>query len=129
MVDVSGLPVLDVHAHPFLNKGALSADEFTDRTSFGGGYGGSPDGARIYMEAGGVPWTPEISDELQRVRRSTLYFTRMVNDLARFLGTSPDIESVLNERNAQVAVDYRGYVKRLWAEARLDTVVFEFGIP
>jgi hypothetical protein len=129
MVDVSGLPVLDVHAHPFLNKGALSADEFTDRTSFGGGYGGSPDGARIYMEAGGVPWTPEISDELQRVRRSTLYFTRMVNDLARFLGTSPDIESVLNERNAQVAVDYRGYVKRLWADAGLGTVVFDFGIP
>lgn len=129
MVDVSGLPVLDVHAHPFSNKGALSADEFTDRTSFGGGYGGSPDGSRSYLEAGGVAWTPEISDEIQRIKRSTLYFTRMVNDLAKFLGTSPDIESVLNERNAQVAVDYRSYVQRLWADAGLDTVVFDFGMP
>lgn len=129
MVDVSGLPVLDVHAHPFLNKGAVSAEEFTDITSFGGGYGGSTDGSRIYMEAGGVAWTPEVSDEFQRIKRSTLYFTRMVNDLAAFLGTSPDIESVLNERNAQVALDYRDYVKRLWADAGLDTVIFDFGVP
>jgi hypothetical protein len=53
----------------------------------------------------------------------------MVNDLAKYLGISPDVESVLNERNAQVAVDYRGYVQRLWADARLDTVVFDFGLP
>lgn len=129
MVDVSGLPVLDVHAHPFLNKGAVSAEQFTDITSFGGGYGGSEDGSRIYMEAGGVAWTPEVSDEFQRIKRSTLYFTRMVNDLATFLGTSPDIESVLNERNAQVAVDYRGYVQRLWGDAGLESVIFDFGVP
>ena len=73
----------------FLNKGAVSAEEFTDITSFGGGYGGSTDGSRNYMEAGGVSWTPEVSDEIQRIKRSTLYFTRMVNDLATFLGTSP----------------------------------------
>jgi predicted TIM-barrel fold metal-dependent hydrolase len=129
MIDVSGLPVLDVHAHPFLNKGAVSAEEFTDITSFGGGYGGSTDGSRNYMEAGGVTWTPEVSDEIQRIKRSTLYFTRMVNDLATFLDTSPDIESVLNERNAQVAVDYRDYTRRLWADAGLDTVIFDFGVP
>ena len=41
MVDVSGLPVLDVHAHPFLNKGAVSAEQFTDLTSFGTGFGGT----------------------------------------------------------------------------------------
>jgi predicted TIM-barrel fold metal-dependent hydrolase len=36
---------------------------------------------------------------------------------------------VLNERNAQVAVDYQGYVKRLWADAGLESVVFDFGVP
>ncbi len=122
MVDVSGLPVLDVHAHPFLNKGAVSAEQFTDFTAFGGG-------SREYMEQGGIEWSPEVSDELQRVKRSTLYFTRMVNDLATFLGTSPDIESVLNERNAQVAVSYQEYVKRLYADAGLESVIFDFGVP
>jgi hypothetical protein len=122
MVDVSGLPVLDVHAHPFLNKGAVSAEQFTDLTAFGGG-------SREYMEEGGIAWTPDVSDELQNIKRSTLYFTRMVNDLARFLGTSPDIESVLNERNAQVAVSYQDYVKRLYADAGLETVIFDFGVP
>ena len=122
MVDVSGLPVLDVHAHPFLNKGAVSAEQFTDLTAFGGG-------SKEYMEQGGVAWTPDVSDELQRIKRSTLYFTRMVNDLAKFLGTSPDIESVLNERNAQVAVSYQDYVRRLFADAGLETVIFDFGVP
>ena len=39
------LPVVDVHAHPFLNQGAVTAEEFTDLTAFGGG-------SRAYMEAG-----------------------------------------------------------------------------
>jgi len=129
MVDVSGLPVLDVHAHPFLNKGAVSADQFADLTSFGTGFGGSSGGSQLYMEQGGFAWTSEMADEFQRTKRSTLYFTRMINDLARFLGTSPDVESVLNERNAQVAVDYRAYTQRLWADAGLETVVFDFGVP
>lgn len=129
MVDVSGMRVLDVHAHPFLNKGAVSADQFTDLTSFGGGYGGSLDGARIYMEDGGVEFTTAVADEFQRIRRSTLYFTRMINDLAAFLGTPPDVEAVLNERNAQVAVDYQDYARRLFADAGLDTVIFDFGVP
>lgn len=129
MVDVSGLPVLDVHAHPFLNRGAVSADQFADLTSFGTGFGGSSGGSQLYMEQGGFAWTPEMEDEFQRAKRSTLYFTRMINDLARFLGTSPDVESVLNERNAQVAVDYRAYAQRLWADAGLETVVFDFGVP
>ncbi|MCO5222881.1 MAG: amidohydrolase family protein [Thermomicrobiales bacterium] len=122
MVDVSGLRVLDVHAHPYLNKGAVSAEQFTDLTAFGGG-------SRAYMEEGGVAWTPGVSDELQRIKRGTLYFTRMVNDLATFLGTAPDIDSVLNERNAQVAVSYPDYVTRLFGDAGLDTVIFDFGVP
>lgn len=129
MVDVSNLPVLDVHAHPYLNKGAVSAEQFTDLTSFGGGFGGSLDGARTYMEQGGVEYTPDVADEFQRIRRSTLYFTRMVSDLAAFLGTEPTIDAVLNERNAQVAVDYRGYVERLFGDAGLESVIFDFGVP
>ena len=39
MVDVTGLPVVDIHAHPFLERGPVSVEEFTNLTAFGGGDG------------------------------------------------------------------------------------------
>ena len=78
MIEVDHLPVVDVHCHPFLNRGAVTAEEFTDLTAFGGG-------SREYMEEGGVAWTDEVRDELQRGKRDTLYFKRMVLDLASVL--------------------------------------------
>ena len=50
MIEVDHLPVVDVHCHPFLNRGAVSAEEFTDLTAFGGG-------SREYMEQGGIAWS------------------------------------------------------------------------
>ena len=88
MVDLSGVPVVDVHGHPFLNKGAVTAEQFTNLTAFGGG-------SQAYMEQGGVAFTDEVRGELQRVKRDTVYFKRMVRDLAAFLGTEPEIEAVL----------------------------------
>ena len=70
MIEVDHLPVVDVHCHPFLNRGAVSAEEFTDLTAFGGG-------TRAYLEQGGVPWSEDVRDELQRGKRNTLYFKRM----------------------------------------------------
>ena len=70
MIEVDHLPVVDVHSHPFLNRGAVSAEEFTDLTAFGGG-------TRAYLEQGGVPWSEDVRDELQRGKRNTLYFKRM----------------------------------------------------
>ncbi|MGH2616758.1 MAG: amidohydrolase family protein [Thermomicrobiales bacterium] len=122
MIEVAHLPVVDVHCHPFLNRGAVTAEEFTDLTAFGGG-------SRDYMEEGGITWTDDVRDELQRGKRNTLYFQRMVLDLARFFDVEPDLETVLAARNAAVAEDYSGYVKRLYGDAGLDTIVFDFGIP
>ena len=122
MVDLAPLPVVDVHCHPFLNRGAVSSEEFTDLTAFGGG-------SRAYMEEGGIEFTGAVRDELQRVKRDTIYFRRMVRDLAAFLGTEPEIEAVLEARNAAVAADYTGYVRRLYADAGLTALVFDFGVP
>jgi uncharacterized protein len=122
MIEVDHLPVVDVHAHPFLNRGAVTAEEFTNLTAFGGGSHG-------YLEAGGVAWSDEVRDELQRNKRNTLYFKRMILDLARFFGVEPDLEAVLAARNAAVTVGYTEYVSRLYGDAGLDTLVFDFGIP
>jgi uncharacterized protein len=122
MIEVDHLPVVDVHSHPFLNRGAVSAEEFTDLTAFGGG-------SREYLEQGGVDWSEDVRDELQRGKRNTLYFKRMILDLARFFGVEPDLNAVLEARNAAVAAGYTQYVSKLYGDVGLDTVIFDFGIP
>jgi uncharacterized protein len=122
MVEVDHLPVVDVHCHPFLNRGAVSAEEFTDLTAFGGG-------SREYLEQGGVDWSEDVRDELQQGKRNTLYFKRMILDLAKFFGVEPDLDAVLEARNAAVAAGYTQYVSKLYGDVGLDTVIFDFGIP
>jgi uncharacterized protein len=122
MIEVDHLPVVDVHCHPFLNRGAVSAEEFTDLSAFGGG-------SREYMEQGGLAWSQDVRDELQRGKRNTLYFKRMILDLAKFFGVEPDLDAVLEARNAAVAAGYTEYVAQLYGVAGLDTAIFDFGIP
>jgi uncharacterized protein len=122
MIEVAHLPVVDVHCHPFLNRGAVSAEEFTDLTAFGGG-------SRAYLEQGGVAWSEEVRAELQRGKRNTLYFKRMILDLARFFDVEPDLDAVLEARNAAVAAGYTEYVSKLYGEVGLDTLIFDFGFP
>jgi uncharacterized protein len=41
----------------------------------------------------------------------------------------PDIDAVLDARNAAVAAGYTEYVSKLYGDVGLDTVIFDFGIP
>ena len=36
MIDISSLPVVDVHCHPFVNEGVLTSERFTNLLSLGG---------------------------------------------------------------------------------------------
>ena len=122
MVDVQHLPVLDVHAHPFLNKGSVTVEEFTNATGFGGG-------SEEYMVQGGVPFDETVRAELLRVKQQTVYFKRMMLDLAGYFGVDPDPEAVMAARNDAVAAGYIDYVKGLYGDAGIDTIVYDFGIP
>src|SRR5829696_6742366 len=109
MIEVDHIPVVDVHAHPFLNRGTVTAEEFTDLTAFGGG-------SREYLEAGGVAWSEQVRDELQRGKRNTLYFKRMILDLAKFFDVEPELDAVLEARNAAVSAGYTEYVAKLYGD-------------
>lgn len=122
MIDTSALPVVDVHCHPFLNRGEVNSEQFTDAISFGGG-------SLKYMAAGGVRVDDDLREELQRIKRDVIYFRYMVHQLAAFFDCSPDIEQVLVARNETVAADYTGYVKRLFSDCGLTTLVTDFGYP
>ncbi len=122
MIDVSDLPVIDVHCHPFLNRGSLTGDEFTNLASFGGG-------SVAYMEQGGIIVDEGIRAELQRVKRDTIYFRRLIRDLATYFDVESTLDAVLAARNAAVNKGYGEYVRRLYADAGLSTLVFDFGYP
>lgn len=122
MVDVAHLPVVDVHAHPFLNKGRVTPEQFTDMTAFGGG-------SQEYMEQGGIEFTDEVREALQTAKRWTTYHKRMVKDLAAYFDVEPTLEAVVEARNQAVDAGYTEYVRKLYGDAGLETLVFDFGVP
>src|SRR5947208_3178236 len=58
MLDLTHLPAVDVHCHPFLNRGPLTAEQLTDLAAFPGG------NTRGYMEQGGVAWDEALGADL-----------------------------------------------------------------
>jgi uncharacterized protein len=123
VVDVQRLPVVDIHAHPFLDAGQLTVEQFTDMTAFGGG-------SRQYMEEGGISYDDGVRDELLSGKQATLYFKRMVLDLSSFFGCEPTTEAVIEARNAAVEQEgYTAYVRRLYGDAGVTSIIFDFGIP
>lgn len=123
MIDLRDLPVVDVHCHPFLNLGALTADGFTNLAAFPGGNN------RRYLEDGDVEVNDTVEAELQEVQRATVYFHRLIRDLAAYFGIEPTLSAVLEARNAAIETDYRDYVTRLWGDIGLESVVMDFGYP
>jgi len=121
MVDTSALPVVDGFCHPFVNEGELTPKQFTDMVSF-------PGGSVEYMAQGGVDVDDDLIDELQRVRRDIVYFRYLVHQLAKFFDCKPDLDSIVEERNKAIQ-DYTGYVKRLYDDCGLTTLVADFGYP
>jgi hypothetical protein len=123
VVEVQHLPVVDVHIHPFLDRGQISAEDFVDWGSFG-------KGNQQYMEAGGVEYTDEVRTELERTKRDTVYFRRMIRDLAGFFNVEPTLDAVIAQRNQAVAdAGFTEYVRALYGAAGLTTLVTDFGIP
>ncbi len=123
MVELAHLPVVDVHAHPFLHRESITAERFTDLTKFGGG-------SKEYMEQGGIAFTEEVRQELLAVKRETTYHRFMVRCLATYFGVAPELEAVVAARNAAVAQDgYTEYVRKLYGDVGLETLVFDFGVP
>lgn len=100
----------------------LTAEAFTDLASFGGG-------SESYMQHGGISVDNDVRAELQGVKRDTIYFRRLVRDLAAFFGTEPELDAVLAARNRAVSEGYSDYVGRLYADANIESLVFDFGYP
>ncbi|MGQ9600125.1 MAG: amidohydrolase family protein [Anaerolineae bacterium] len=121
MIETVGLPVIDVHCHPFPNRGELTAEEFTNLASF-------PGGSVSYMVEGGIPADEVLRLEIQAVRRNIVYFRYLIRQLAQFLKCEPTLERVVEKRNRAVA-EYPLYVQHLFAEVGVSALVVDMGYP
>jgi len=121
MIELSDLPVVDVHCHPFVPQGELTPEQFTNLASF-------PGGSAAYMAEGGVEVNKALIAELQTGRRSVIYFRYLVRELARFFNCEPLLERVVEARN-RAGRDYRRYVKRLFDDCGLTALVADMGYP
>lgn len=122
MLDITYLPIVDVHCHPFINAGPVTPEQFVDMAAF-------PGGDVAYMAEAGVPADAALAQEIHAIRRDTVYMRYLVRQMARFFGCEPALEPVVAARNRAVTADYAGYVRRLFAAAGLAGLVVDFGYP
>jgi hypothetical protein len=122
MPDFSSTRLWDVHAHPFLNRGAVTPDEFLRLTGFGGGW-------EPYFAEAGIEATPELSIEINEWKRNTTWHKLLVRELAAYFGCERTLEAVVAARNAAVEAGYSDYVRGLYEDAQLDGAVFDDGYP
>ena len=123
MLDFSELSVVDVHCHPYPRKDKLSADEWVDAVSFGGG---SPE----YLQAGGIRADEAALAMLQRVKRDTLYFRYMLRRLAEYFQVEPTVDAVVDARNRAIAdAGYASYAHSLHQAGGIEALVVDDGHP
>lgn len=123
MLDLTGVPLVDVHCHPFTRKEHLSADELINVTAFGGG---SPQ----YLEEAGVAVDEPALAFLRAAKTDTVYFRHMIHRLAAYFGVAPDVEAVAAARNAAIERDgYEAYCKAMFTAGEIATLIVDFGYP
>jgi len=123
MLDLTELPLVDVHCHPFTRKEALTADEFVNVTAFGGG-------SETYLAEGGITVDDAARAWLQRGKRDTVYFRHMVHRLAEFFNCPPDIAAITQARTQAIAAEgYEAYNRRVFTSGGISTLIVDFGNP
>jgi len=123
MLDFSDLAVVDVHCHPYTRKDRLSADEWVDEVSFGGG-------SAEYLKAGGITVDDAALATLQRVKRDTLYFRYMLRRLAEYFQVDATVAAVVEARNRAIADQgYAAYARSLHQAGRIETLIVDDGHP
>lgn len=123
MLDFSDLPVVDAHCHPYMPKDRLSADEWVDEVSFGGG-------SAEYLQAGGIAVDDNALATLQRVKRDTLYFRYMLRRLAEYFQVDATVDAVVEARNRAIADEgYASYARSLHQAGGIETLIVDDGHP
>ena len=102
MVDCSGHPVVDAHCHPFLPEKEDKPFE-------------------AYLNLSELPLSHE---ELT----STMLYRQVMKELGRFLGAEGE-KRILSERAKRMKADPPAYIKALFDDAGIKTLIADSGYP
>jgi len=103
MLDLSEFPVVDGHCHPFLPGKEMEPFEQYFRLT-----------------------------DLQLPKRdveNTILYRQMMRDLSRVLGVTGRSEEVIEERHERYRRDPAGYIKLLFEDAKIDSLLVDTGFP
>ena len=110
-------------AIPITAKPRLSAAEWVDEVSFGGG-------SADYLRAGGVTVDKAALEMLGRVKRDTLYLRYLVRRLAEYFDVEATVDAVVAARNRAIAADgYPAYAQALHRAGGIESLIVDDGYP
>ncbi len=103
MIDLSEYPVVDGHCHPFLPE--KEEGEFHDFFN---------------LSTLSIPKTH---------MENTVLYRRVIKELARVLNSPFDFDEVIRKRKEEYSRDPKGYISKLFEEAKIDMLLVDMGYP
>ena len=105
-MDLSAIPAIDVHAHPFpADTHTISEHQLRDAISV------------------------SLRGTTDPINETMLLARFMVHHLSRFLNCEPSFQAVVAARNTESSDNYTAYIARLFADAGIETVLVDHGYP
>ncbi|MBV9326321.1 MAG: amidohydrolase family protein [Chloroflexi bacterium] len=120
MLDLSGLPVVDNHVHPWrASTSHVDQDQLAGSVAFS-------DGVIASVREPFLP-SEQLAPSLKLFRDTNLGVQYLLVHLARFLDVEPDWSVVTRARNARAEAGYAAWTARLFHDAGLDTLCVDEG--
>jgi uncharacterized protein len=120
MLDLSQIPVVDNHVHPWrASAQSLTADQLAGEVSF----------SQTVITSVRQEFLPrdQLDPSLKLFRDTNLSASYLRSELARFLGVADDWASVEAARNAAATADFRGWTGRLFRDCGLEVLCVDEG--
>src|SRR3954449_12118216 len=120
MIDLSNVPVIDNHVHPWRASSAqLGPEQLAIDMAF----------SEAVVTSVRTEFLPEaeLQESLRLFRRTSISTRVLLHDLARFLGVADTWEAVTEARNREAGKDYRAYTTRLFNDAGLVGLMMDEG--
>src|SRR5437763_6763685 len=120
MIDLSDIPVVDNHVHPWRESTRYQTiDELSGHPAF----------SDELITSVRQPFLPadELAPDLRLFRETNLGSRYLLRELARFLDVEEEWKSVADARNATAANDYRTWTERLFKDVAIDALMVDEG--
>jgi hypothetical protein len=120
VIDLSDIPVVDNHVHPWrASTQRVSAEGLAGHVAFS-------DGVVTSVRVQYLP-TEQLEPSLNLFRATNLGVRYFLGELARFLNVEEDWDAVEVARNGVAQADYRAWTTRLFEDAAIDTLLVDEG--